>query len=543
MISEAQRKRMEENRAAAIARFKSKTDSQAPIGLKSTINPSTYSSQSVHSIHSFSKTDIPEWGNPLLLMQAQPNYKENHAASNQKIPYYVRHFDFEQPYSKDNTHPTNQILQINENSYHVEHLPIDNQQNNSLVCGPAPISHTHFLNEADRRYPACKKSRTNSDSWAPTGQCSSKSEPYAVDKHGLPLNIVKVSLELQAFDQFGILISNPSNAARDILNRLVASVAPILEASVSSPVLYHVKDYKNVLCFLRDTTCVIVQHIPQTTFSMIQKLHHVKYSPQHWVPFMPNHISDAAVDELIQQLPCRLKETLLPFQLEGVKFGLRRGGRCLIADEMGVGKTIQAISLAACYSKEGSILVACPASLRLMWAEELERWLPFMSPLDVHLVFGHKTKIPDEAKTPRVVVISYTMLRRLRKDMMARKWALLIVDESHNLRCTRGKVECEETTTILAIAQNIKRIVLLSGTPSLSRPFDIFHQINIVSPGLLGRSKYDFAKSYCLSESSTGGDQALWQKKDFSKGQRLHELNILLRETVMVCTILAHYLP
>ena len=33
--------------------------------------------------------------------------------------------------------------------------------------------------------------------------------------------------------------------------------------------------------------------------------------------------------------------TLLPFQKDGVKFGLQRGGRCLIADEMGVGKTIQ----------------------------------------------------------------------------------------------------------------------------------------------------------------------------------------------------------
>lgn len=41
--------------------------------------------------------------------------------------------------------------------------------------------------------------------------------------------------------------------------------------------------------------------------------------------------------------------------------------------------------MASCYREEGSLLVVCPASMRLVWAEELERWLPYLSPLDVHL--------------------------------------------------------------------------------------------------------------------------------------------------------------
>lgn len=44
-----------------------------------------------------------------------------------------------------------------------------------------------------------------------------------------------------------------------------------------------------------------------------------------------------------------MREALLPFQREGVRFGLLHGGRALIADEMGVGKTVQAIALATCY--------------------------------------------------------------------------------------------------------------------------------------------------------------------------------------------------
>ena len=39
----------------------------------------------------------------------------------------------------------------------------------------------------------------------------------------------------------------------------------------------------------------------------------------------------------------------MPFQKVGVQFGLRREGRLLLADEMGVGKTVQAIAIASCY--------------------------------------------------------------------------------------------------------------------------------------------------------------------------------------------------
>ncbi|XP_076906844.1 uncharacterized protein LOC143563109 [Bidens hawaiensis] len=134
-----------------------------------------------------------------------------------------------------------------------------------------------------------------------------------------------------------------------------------------------------------------------------------------------------------------LLEVMLPFQIEGVKFGLRRGGRCLIADEMGLGKTLQAIAITSCFMNEGPILVVCPAILRYTWAEELEHWLPSCLPSDIHLVFGHVNNPENFARSPKVVVISYTMLHHLKKSILKQKWAVLIVDESHHVRCTKRK--------------------------------------------------------------------------------------------------------
>ncbi|KAG0441097.1 SWI/SNF-related matrix-associated actin-dependent regulator of chromatin subfamily A-like protein 1 [Dictyocoela muelleri] len=62
--------------------------------------------------------------------------------------------------------------------------------------------------------------------------------------------------------------------------------------------------------------------------------------------------------------PCgKIYNYLLPFQMDGVIFGLKKGGRVMIADDMGLGKTIQALAIAEYYKIEWPALVIAPASL------------------------------------------------------------------------------------------------------------------------------------------------------------------------------------
>ena len=89
--------------------------------------------------------------------------------------------------------------------------------------------------------------------------------------------------------------------------------------------------------------------------------------------------------ERMRSAVARLRDRLMPFQREGVDFGLAAGGRVLIADEMGLGKTVQAIALAASFAEDWPLLVVCPASLRYVWAAELEKWLPELPVSAVHV--------------------------------------------------------------------------------------------------------------------------------------------------------------
>ena len=57
------------------------------------------------------------------------------------------------------------------------------------------------------------------------------------------------------------------------------------------------------------------------------------------------------------------------------------------------------------------------------------------------LVFGRENNPIHLTRCPRVVVISYTMLNRLQRSILGQEWALLIVDESHHVRCTKKSSE------------------------------------------------------------------------------------------------------
>lgn len=94
-----------------------------------------------------------------------------------------------------------------------------------------------------------------------------------------------------------------------------------------------------------------------------------------------------------------------------VRYALAREGRCLVADEMGTGKTLQALAIMSCYREDWPLLIVVPASLRLVWAENVEQWLPFLRPTDIHVIFGQKTRLFKEEERPLVTICSYAMFR------------------------------------------------------------------------------------------------------------------------------------
>ncbi|MEI7652610.1 MAG: SNF2-related protein, partial [Verrucomicrobiota bacterium] len=101
--------------------------------------------------------------------------------------------------------------------------------------------------------------------------------------------------------------------------------------------------------------------------------------------------------------------------------------QALLADEMGLGKSCQTI-LAADMIGARDILVVCPASVRVNWEREFERFSPMYRPCTV--LMSGKDKLPAGG----VVICSYDMLQSFNHLLKARQWDVLVLDEAHYLK-------------------------------------------------------------------------------------------------------------
>lgn len=64
---------------------------------------------------------------------------------------------------------------------------------------------------------------------------------------------------------------------------------------------------------------------------------------------------------------------------------------------------------------EWPLLIIVPASLRLVWAEELEKWLPHLRPSSIHVIEGKSDRLQG-VQLPDICITSYEMMQRLTCD-------------------------------------------------------------------------------------------------------------------------------
>ena len=219
----------------------------------------------------------------------------------------------------------------------------------------------------------------------------------------------------------------------------------------------------------------------------------------------------------LSKLDPALLEALMPFQREGVQMGVVRGGRVLLADDMGLGKTIQAIGIAS-YFHDWPLLVVCPSSMRYQWRQEFLRFLPSQHPSTIVVMDSSK----DFAADARVLIVSYDLLSRCADQLRGVGFRSAIMDESHCLKNPKAA----RTRAAMPLLRASRRVLLLSGTPALSRPVELYTQICAIDRSFMPVFN-DFGQRYC------GGQRNAWGW-DFSGASRMAELQILLERHIMI---------
>jgi SWI/SNF-related matrix-associated actin-dependent regulator 1 of chromatin subfamily A len=221
-------------------------------------------------------------------------------------------------------------------------------------------------------------------------------------------------------------------------------------------------------------------------------------------------------------------KVLRPFQRKGVEF-LSTRTRCLLADDPGLGKTIQAIA-AINILRAQKILIICPAGIKYNWYYELRAWLTDPR-LVIQVVANSSTIISELAD---IVIINYDLLTfgleyGEKKEMktgpilgqlLSRIWDVGVFDEAHymkNDKAMRTKVVLHKNK----IAAHCKRVWFMTGTPVLNRPIELWPILRAAAPEVIHPylSKLDFAKQYCAA----WWDGLMWHMDGSSHEEELNE--------------------
>lgn len=214
----------------------------------------------------------------------------------------------------------------------------------------------------------------------------------------------------------------------------------------------------------------------------------------------------------------------LPHQIETVRRVLRhfRGG-VLLADEVGLGKTIEAGLLLREYLLRGMIkraLILVPPALVSQWREELSTKFG----LDFATAESSRN-IPDGfwRDTDRVLA-SLSLAKSVRHfdAVSACSWDLVVVDEAHHCR-TRTTRNWQ-----LVNALKRKRMLLLTATPVQNDLIELYNLLTLLEPGHL-KTETDFRKNYVRRGNP----------RDPRNRERLRELlgQVMIRNTRSLVTV------
>ncbi len=190
---------------------------------------------------------------------------------------------------------------------------------------------------------------------------------------------------------------------------------------------------------------------------------------------------------------------LKPFQRAGVSYLLDRR-RAFLADEQGLGKTIEALATIEAAGAYPAVVV-CPASLKLNWVRELERWLPQRS---ARALSGNGGAGGDGARDPAadITVVNYDIVAARLEELCALGPQALVLDESHYCKNAAAK-RTQAVQRLSAVVPRDGLVLALSGTPVTNRPAELISQLRI-----LGRLE-DFGSGVRFGQRFRGADAHL----------------------------------
>lgn len=212
-----------------------------------------------------------------------------------------------------------------------------------------------------------------------------------------------------------------------------------------------------------------------------------------------------------------MSRPLLPYQLDGAAWLATRIAQhkgAILGDDMGLGKTTQAIA-ALCATNAFPAVIVCPASVKLQWAEEFQHAAEVP---EVHVIEGRRGYLEPAL----VFIINYSLLRHREEQLHALNPRVYVFDEGHQLKNPKARGN-HRAAVATRLVSRTGGAVLLTGTPVLNRPIELWRLLHLADPKEWG-SFARYKERYCAPKK--GKEVGRVVRTAAGRVERLDELQI-----------------
>lgn len=204
--------------------------------------------------------------------------------------------------------------------------------------------------------------------------------------------------------------------------------------------------------------------------------------------------------------------SLRPFQKAGVSYAIKTG-KTFIGDDVGLGKTVQALA-AVSVKNTFPCLIVCPKAVKLNWRNEIRRWTD-----NSFMLLNGKSIIGSED----FVIINYDILNKHQDSLIAHGFKSIILDESHFIKNSKA----QRSKIVMEIGKKIDMKICLTGTAVMNRPIELVNQLIFLDKINEFGGFWSFVKTFCDAHQTKYG----W---DMNGSSNLDQLSKMLRSTCYI---------
>ena len=193
------------------------------------------------------------------------------------------------------------------------------------------------------------------------------------------------------------------------------------------------------------------------------------------------------------------------FQKDGIKF-LILNNRCILADDMGLGKSLQSVLASKFLPDEYNILVITLKTLKYNFANEIA-------------FYDDRVSVIEKEWTPnKYTIVHFDSLKKWKKELIDSRFEVIIIDECHKFRNAKTQRMQIFDDILDETKKDIKKIWLLTGTPIDGKPLDYFNLLKLIKHPL-SKNWREYVINFCNGYIDRWGR---WNTSGHSNLERLH---------------------